>query len=856
MSSPALPPRWTRPAQFLVYLVPVGGIPLDLFASYVRLLQTHNELPLRSLTRPGGYAAELSPFRGLDWSGAGSLRFHFVSTAERIDSCDGEDVHACNRVIGALGVCHSPSLTLSGGLRAAHAQFEALVQSFRGLLMHKLFAFEHTFEDATASECEGLSDLVMFPVHHELEGTGESTVSLHLQVVMGTLAVNILMALESAIRSATSSAVANGVTMGGDLASVLLDVNVEPHASEQVAASPLVLSRDLKSDALFNSFLTASPTSRSLLSSGSSFASIPSSLTLDPRSRRLKRQLARREKLLGDYSVLVSCVSAAVDHYSVAIDMLRDEERRSGGAAGDALWLAAALEGAVFCLYNETPDKLSPELVEKASDAITFYAKAGTSELESLLIENMGQYYANVAMTTLTRTPVAGAATLRESVWFKRLLWDVLERGSMLLPELQTQRQIEFYIQTSGILDAVGHGRRVAFFLHEAATILLARNAPRVDAQSNLMLSPSKVTKEPQRRRDLEAALLLERMAANHLGIQGLDAHRNELLWEARTVFQKYGRKNASQTSRRHHPWLIIRFHVLRQLLTIARMLGDALLVGTYCLQLLEMLIWCDSIAQPGLVKKVSSTEASSLLVDHLQQTAISLRGPLPSAERATFGLHTKSGVYFSPPPGTDTKVRRSFITSPSATMSNAAASLSSTLTNTPRLLATPRHQLSAAVNALSTKASPAFSPFAHAHFQLNGLKSSRASDVEDPVSTPKSMNSSNARDFDVDGDSGSKRSQSLFGEGEKVNNTDVTEPLSVWNLHSKAEIAKIERKVMNILESDCRMLRSNNQIQLPTFLRVEKLQLLSSCDLQHPFSRKKLHMCCLEHSHRVSSKQ
>lgn len=208
-----------------------------------------------------GYAAELSPFRGLDWAGAGSLRFRFVSTAERVDACDGEDAHASRRVVGVLGVCHSPSLTLSGGLRAAHAQFEASVRRFPGLLLHKLFAFEHAFEDATAAECEGLRDLVMFPVHHELEGTGESTVSLHLQVVMDTLAVNVLMSLESAIRSATSSAAATAAAStpraasGGDLVSVLLDVSVEPqqtHAmqqqqqQQQSASSPLVLSRDAK----------------------------------------------------------------------------------------------------------------------------------------------------------------------------------------------------------------------------------------------------------------------------------------------------------------------------------------------------------------------------------------------------------------------------------------------------------------------------------------------------------------------------------------------------------------------------------------------------------------------------------
>ncbi|KAG3098006.1 hypothetical protein PC121_g2143 [Phytophthora cactorum] len=821
MSSSAPPPRWKRPAEFLVYLVPVGGIPSDLFASYARLLQTHSDLPLRSLTRPGGYAAELSPFRGLDWTGKGSLRFHFVSTAEHVESCDGEDVHASRRVIGALGVCHSPSLTLSGGLRAAHAQFEASVRRFPGLLMHKLFAFEHAFEDVTSSECEGLSDLVMFPVHHELQGTGESTVTLHLQVVMDTLAVNILMALESAIRSATSSAAASGIAKGGDLASVLLDVSVEPQQSQSIqhsASSPLVLSRDTTT---FSS--ASSPSSRS---SNSSFSSIPSPLAagvaaLDPRNRRRKRHLARREKLLGDYSVLVSCVSDAMDHYTVAIEMLREEERRSGGA-GDALWLAAALEGYVFCLYTEAQSKFSTELVEKASEAVAFYAKAGTTELESLLIENLGWYYANVAMATLTRTAMTGEVKLSESVWIKRLLWDVLERGLMLFPELEPQRQVEFLIQTSRMLETVGHRRRVALFLHEAASLLLARNAPAVDSHLRLLLSPSSVTKGPQRQRDLEAALLLERVAAERLGIQD---QRDELPWEVTTQYRRNRRKkSANVTTTPDNSWLIIRFHVLRQLLTIARMLGDALLVGKYCLQLLEMLVWCDSIAS------VDPPPSSSLLVDHLQQPATALRVTHLPAERAAAGLHAKSGVYFSPPPGIDTRVRRHFINSPSATMSNAAASLQSTLTNTPRILATPRQQFSAAVSAISTKASPAFTPFSHAHSQINGTMTSRAGGIEDRTQ-------GDGREFggsSVNGDGGNKRV--LGGNDGEIDPGAMAEANSVWNLRSRAEIAKLERKLLKIMESDCTALRSSDQVQLPTFLRVDKLKLRSSCNLQHPF--------------------
>ncbi|RQM12725.1 hypothetical protein DD237_006114 [Peronospora effusa] len=855
------PLQWTRPAQFLVYLVPIGDIPLDLFASYVRLLKTYNTLPLRSLTRPGGYAAELSPFQDLDWTGPGAIHFHFISTAERIETFNGEDVHASHRVIGALGVCHSPSLLLSGGLRAAHAEFKASVRHLNGLLLHKLFAFEHAFEDITAKECKGLDDLVMFPVHHELPGTGESTVSLHLQVVMETLAVNIVMSLESAIRSATSIKALNGSTLsavGGDLASVLLDVNVEPRPTngvQQSQFSPLVLSRDARVDATTGSAL--SPTTHS---PGSSLSSIPSPLAngvaaSDRRNRRRKQQLARREKLLGDYNVLVSCISGAMNHYTVAVEMLREEERRSGGASADALWLAAALEGYVFCLYTESQDKFLTELVEKASEAVAFYAKAGTTELESLLIENLGSYYAKVAMATLARTSTTGEANFLESIWTKRLLWDVLERGMTMFPELHPQRQVQFLIETSRALETVGHRRRAALFLHEAASLLLNRNAPFVNAQTRSYVSPTNFTRGSQRQRDLKAALILERVAADRLGIQAPSTRKGECLpWKATTQYRRNQRKKSSGTDAstivHDNAWLIIRFHVLRQLLTIARMLGDALLVGTYCLQLLEMLVWCDSIAVPPMVDSPHTCSSPSwkktldlhatLEVDHFQRPATLLRISHLPVKRVAAGLHAKGGIYLFPPPGIDTRVKHNFINSPSAAMSNAAASLSSTLTNTPRMLATPRQQFSAAVNAISTKASPAFTPFSNAHHQHNESMAGCPDGVDDRTATDI-VDQKEVDSEGMNGEGGYKMSRLLdAGDGEldgtlRLNNA-ISEPDSVWDLRSKIEIAKIEGKLLHILESDCLALRSNEQMQLPTFLRIDKLELHPSCPCQDPF--------------------
>lgn len=290
----------------------------------------------------------------------------------------------------------------------------------------------------------------------------------------------------------------------------------------------------------------------------------------------------------------------------------------------------------------------------KASEAVALYAKAGTTELESLLIENLGWYYAAVSAATLRRSSMSGEAKVLESLWTKRLLWDALERGLMLFPELQPQRQVEFLIQTSRMLESVGHRRRVALFLHEAGSLLLARNAPAMDSQLRLLLSPSSVAKGSQRQRDLEAALLLERVAAERLGIQDKSARRDALPWEVTTLYRRNRRRKAPGTeafaSVPDNSWLIIRFHVLRQLLTIARMLGDAFLVGTYCIQLLEMLVWCDSIAVQGAdpsspAMRRSGAVGSALLVDHLQQPATSLRVAHMPADRATTGLHAKGRV-------------------------------------------------------------------------------------------------------------------------------------------------------------------------------------------------------------------
>lgn len=843
-----------------MYLVPVGPISADLYASYVQLLQQNRILPISSLTRPGGYATELSPFKSFSWNSSGKMRFRFVSTTERIESCDGEDVHAWNRPIGAIGICHCPS---TPSLQDAYAQFTQSIKHFPGTLVQKCFAFEHQFEVGTVEEVASLSNLVMFPVHHELD-EGCSTVSLHLQVVMDTIAVTILMSLESTIRAAMrQQAQSHSLSFQsafefGEMASFLLDTNVEPSQSQlnqQHTSSMPLLSPPPQPQSLHATI--SSMASTAVSSTASAFTS-PFS---DSRSR--KRQLARQRKLFGDYSVLLNCVPDALEHYVSALDLLKEEERKSSGASGDVLWLAAALEGYVYCLFLESRDQFVVEIVEKASEAITLYAKAGVSDLECQLIEKIGWYYVAVA-SQIAQAKTKGKEKVSEGIWVRRLLWDALERGLTLFPDLQMQRQIEFMIEASRMLECVGHRRRMALFLHEAVALLIGRNSNR---SSGASATTPAVSGSNQRKKDLQAALLLERITAARLGITDNPSsvhtsNNSDKAWEVTTLYRSKNKKTRrgipldapSSGAFHEEAWLILRFHVLRQLLTISKMLGDPFLVGKHCIQLLRMLPWCDSIASHSLVppKRTSSVRKPAgrgtrvLSVDQVQRPFSTQRGS--SADRA--GLYPKSSVYFTPPSSVETKTKRYFSLagSPSATMSSAAASLSSTIASTPRILATPRQQFSAAVSAISTKASPAFASFSHNHghspHSMSSNHSSSSPSVSGMVVGSPGYGSSDSG-FPT-GEHGSDRSQaSDSGNGNNsahgVNRGSLhdryLDALPVWNIRSKEEIVKMEKSILNIMEAECSSLRPSEQVKLSAFLGIEKLRVMSKSE--NPFLTK-----------------
>jgi hypothetical protein len=391
MSKEKIPSKWTRNGEFLVYLVPVGIIPDELYLKYVDLLMRNRFISINNLTRPGGYAPELSPFKSFSWDSSSKIKYHFVSTSsEKIHNFECEEVHACHRPIGIIGICHCPT---TPNLKEAYETFMDSIRHFPGMIIQKCFAFEHQFDVGALEDCTTLSNLVMFPVHHELD-EGVSTVSLHLQVIMDTMSVTVLMSLEGAIRAAmrnhqqTQSLLISSSAMDhqvNDMASSLLDTTIEPTIStnqQNHSQSSMTLSLMTPVNAL-----------------GGLATAAAAGVTGGGESRYRKRQIARQRKLFGDYSVLLGCLPDAMDHYLIALDLLREEEKKTSSIPGDAVWLAAALEGYIYCLYLDSKNIFLVEIIEKASEALKLYAKTNCHELELFLIQNICWYLVNVSTT-------------------------------------------------------------------------------------------------------------------------------------------------------------------------------------------------------------------------------------------------------------------------------------------------------------------------------------------------------------------------------------------------------------------------------------------------------------------------
>jgi hypothetical protein len=403
-----------------VVLLPVGNISSARFNQFAELIRSYSMLPIQNLTRPGGYSHERSPFKEFSWEN-GALYFHFCDSPDQMQS-NWEDFQGHKRTLAAIGICDCPNCD---DLPLAYKQFDKAVREYRHVKLKRCFAFDHAFDSNVVEETAGLKDLVMFP-EDQMIGEGMSSVNLHMQVVLNTLAVSLIQLFEN------------------DIIETLTQVS-------KAKVSEALLLKTLMDDD-------------------------------DMSKKKLKQRLPGRvRKWVGDYCLLACAPGDAMGHYIAAIELTKQYS--------DHIWHGAALEGVSCALvagarlsalinasHRGAPPQAdadirygySPDAAERCQDAISLYRKqlimpgtGGCAPVLALVIEasfKLARYYGTVA----------NPPQIPKALTLIRDTDPIYAPGSEML---RHQTQIQITLQTALLCEAMGLRRKFAFYMQRAARL-------------------------------------------------------------------------------------------------------------------------------------------------------------------------------------------------------------------------------------------------------------------------------------------------------------------------------------------------------------------------------------------------
>eukprot|EP01135_Chromosphaera_perkinsii_P006745 Nk52_evm4s571 gene=Nk52_evmTU4s571 len=202
---------------------------------------------------------------------------------------------------------------------------------------------------------------------------------------------------------------------------------------------------------------------------------------LDP-AKLKKRGQARADKHLGDVYLMCASPAAALRYYQRALDQCR--------AQGDHLWAAGALEGmcAVLCFKRKecSHDTFDADILEKYSEAISFYLKAQDAEtvaieamfkLSRILIEMrlnaLAAYHLAGAISSLDcATSLVGGASALDQHYAAYGMMGGADVSPMLTGKHRLQainiklsEKIKVYACLAELFASIGLWRKWAFFV-------------------------------------------------------------------------------------------------------------------------------------------------------------------------------------------------------------------------------------------------------------------------------------------------------------------------------------------------------------------------------------------------------
>ncbi|CCI11694.1 unnamed protein product [Albugo candida] len=524
---------WRHQMRYLVFVTPIGSISESDFYDFLALLRHHSTLPLENLTKPSNHAIELSPFPSFSWDRADTaltFEYQYKSVQDLQSVAEGEEahvnlVHAWNRVIGIIGVVHYPTFVCQKDV--THGRLELIENSFHQiiekipyldqLIFQKCFVLEYGFDLSRENrflgerESNGNMNLVIFPMYQTL-ANGESTRSVHLQVVLDTLAVTVIIALGTLIHAVLSDIDSESSftddTRVGKRANISAPITFGASFSPSAMVSAAAAAISKRSGMTPSGVGQAEALTRGSKSRVSGIALFRTNIepgfmkSEEPKAnlkvKDIRQQCRwRKEKLIGDYAMMLSCYTDAKLHYERVIEHLRQEERHfslpldllnSSGAShssndqslaqstGNALWFAAALEGHLHSLMCENENRFSSNILEQGSEALVHYSRACTPSLEIQLIQKMGRYL----VFGIEDCPETSSEV---HFWCKRLLLEVIQRGFLIFPVLSWRHQMVFLLHFEEMLSTINYNRHALMLLMEASDALLKQETHQLDSR-------------------------------------------------------------------------------------------------------------------------------------------------------------------------------------------------------------------------------------------------------------------------------------------------------------------------------------------------------------------------------------
>ena len=335
----------SRPVSVLV--VPIGEN--SMFDKHFEVVSSCSELSLIELNRPSDWKPQNSPFQFLRWN-SGSVVFDY-HRYDRFSNGPGEldNFQSFRRILVVIGLINYPEL--GNAASRIEDDLEFFARKFPYVIIRRLFIFNYSFESShgTLPATRDPSAATIFPP--EMECEGGSMVTVHLQEVMGNIAVAAILSIEKLMLSCEEARVKG----------------IKPPVSLTLSTGHDDV--DDNQDPLWKT--------------------------------RGRRSSGRLRKWMGDLSLQIGSPGDAIDHYMAAISECRGH--------ADILWLAAAFEGYASSILllikmGASPEEflgqnlkvtngLSPITAaikyaeDKAMEALSIYAKSTSTSFSILEVE-------------------------------------------------------------------------------------------------------------------------------------------------------------------------------------------------------------------------------------------------------------------------------------------------------------------------------------------------------------------------------------------------------------------------------------------------------------------------------------